>query len=411
MRRSALACLVALAALAGSPSPTHAQECNQRTLDLFDLSRRARNILVEINRAEAQYEEAIALYEEELPSTPGYLGWAGVFQTSSLGSFPVCAADGTRSLDLSRSRAGGRFRWMSDDSTMLLELTVLSSTQTLSKPGTKVTTNAEGKQVLTPTSTSYLADSQSYYGARVRLNAWIDLTLGVLDIGGVRAGEAGAQLPLSGSDTPGLRTYTRVAVPALNGASVEFIIGDALSRPESAIVALPFGLPHGLAGFAQAAWLGDESRAVLRGGVRDPWDILQADLGFETSSAVFRHARLRGRYLSGPVLRFPSFAAAKDGEPDRVFTFGDRLVHFYTRWGAFAEVSRFSGRHFEDITGQSGATGWTLQGMMVFHQIVLPIRAQIRIGAGRNRVDLLEHAAAFVDRQEFLADFALTLGW
>lgn len=397
-RALVIACLCLLPAVAAS------QDCNRTALDLFDASRRSRTALGDMLKAAELFDAAMRRYDEEMPSDPGFLGAAFVFETSELGTLPVCVPDGTEELTLSRLSRAALGRWDSESGDYGLRLMYVTSGHDLSDVIYTETTDAMGEPVTEITSRPALGFEQSYFGARLILPR-VDLTAGVIQVGGVRPGETGLRIEGAElSDDEPLRLHLRVGVPLLSGISADVVIGAGFEQLETAVLDLSLPLPHDLTGDIAAAWLNDESRAVLRLGLTDPWQIFSADVGFETSSAFFRHARLRGGWISDPLVQLDLAGAGIDGTLAR-------FVSPYLCFGVEGELSRFSGRHFEDVTGQSGATGWAVHGTIITHLVVLPVRAEIQIGGGKNRVDLLEHAAAFADRGEFLAHGVVSLGW
>ncbi len=401
VRPALIACFALLAA-----SPTWAQDaaCNRVALDLFDASRRSRTALDDMQRVAQLYDDAMALYDEEMPSDPGFLGAAFVIDNSDLGEIPVCAADGTAQLTLTRLRRAGLARWDDEEGEYGLRVMYVVSDHDLLDVIYTETTGDDGTAQTEVTARGALTSSQSYLGARV-ITPHVDVTVGVIEVGGVAQVEE--ELGLAGArETPDepLRVHLHVAFPSFGGVNGGVVFGRDFDSLETALLDLQLPLPYETTGRFELAWLGDESRAVLRAGVTDPWDILTADLGVETSTAFFRHGRVSARYVS------PIFNPV-DLDELKALGAAKRFFAPYLRLGAEAELSRFSGRHFEDVTGASGATGYALYGVLMAHMLLIPIRMELRVGGGRNRVDLLEHAASFADRDEFVTHAVVSIGW
>lgn len=383
-----------------SPRSVDAADCNRLALDLFDASRRSRTILDHVEHAERTYARAIERYEEEMPSGPGYLGVGFMVDTLGLGEVPVCAGP-INDLSLGRTQWAAMARWHDASARWGLALTAVGSTDQLSHSVTEYT-ETDGETSVQTTSFPFLSHSQSYVGMTVRVPELV-LTLGLIEVGGQREGDEGYRLDGAvPTEAEASRVHLRVALPTLSDLAADVIIGPDFDRLETALLGVAIPLPYDMVSTAEAAWLNDESRAVLRLGLTDPWDIITGDVGFETSGAVFRHARLSGRVLT-PAIGLPDGIGREMG--------GLRRILPYMRLGAGGEVSRFSGRHLEHVTGRTGVNGWDLHALVVAHSMGLPVRVEMKLGGGRNTVDMLEHAAALVDRSVFNGRMMMTIGW
>lgn len=400
MPRAPLALATLLMLLA--PLAAQARDCNRRALELFDISRRSRTILDEVEHAERTYTEAMRRYDEEIPSGPGFLGGAFMFSSQGLGQVPVCAGE-VRALSLGRTQWAALARWAHPDGRWGLRFTAVGAGDGLTHTEAETIEDEEGNPTETWVLHPYLTQQQRYIGATVRV-PHLELSAGRIDIGGLREGEGDDQLdgaaPTAAEAT---RYHLRVALPTLDDLAAEMVVGPDLEQLEAALIGLAVPLPHEMVGTARAAWLADESRAVLRLGLTDPWGVLTGDVGFETSEAIFRHARLGGRLLTDAL----DFKRSDPGD-------ASRWAHFtstYIRGGIEGEISRFSGRHLEHITGRTGVNGWSLHGLLVVHSTAIPMRIEARFGGGHNTVDLLEHAAALVDRPLLDSRALVSMGW